>query len=156
VPVKPRHTGLRDYSAFKVLGFWLEPKLTTQITEDMNIKSYQDLVAWQKGIDLCELVYRASAAFPSEELYGLTSQIRRVAVVPSNIAEGAGRITKGEFIQSVGHARGSLLEVETQLIVANRLGYLASKETDGLFEVTNEIVKLTNGLIRFLSRRRSN
>jgi four helix bundle protein len=94
------------------------------------------------------LVYRASAAFPSEELYGLTSQIRRAAVsVPSNIAEGAGRITKGEFIQSVGHARGSLLEVETQLIVANRLGYLASKETDGLFEVTNEIGKLTNGLI---------
>ena len=135
----------------------MDPKVTTQITEDMNIKSYQDLVAWQKGIDLCELVYRASAAFPSEELYGLTSQIRRAAVsVPSNIAEGAGRITKGEFIQSVGHARGSLLEVETQLIVANRLGYLASKETDGLFEVTNEIGKLTNGLIRSLTRRRSN
>ena len=121
------------------------------------MKSYQDLLAWQKGIDLCEFVYRASAAFPSEELYGLTSQIRRAAVsVPSNIAEGAGRITKGEFVQSVGHARGSLLEVETQLIVANRLGYLASKETDGLFEVTNEIGKLTNGLIRSLTRRRSN
>ena len=78
----------------------------------MNIKSYQDLVVWQKGIDLCESVYRVSAAFPIEEVYGLTSQIRRAAVsVPSNIAEGAGRITKGEFIQSVGHARGSLLEV---------------------------------------------
>jgi four helix bundle protein len=111
----------------------------------------------RKELIFCELVYRASAAFPSEELYGLTSQIRRAAVsVPCNIAEGAGRITKGEFIQSVGHARGSLLEVETQLIVANRLGYLASKETDGLFEVTNEIGKLTNGLIRSLSRRRSN
>jgi four helix bundle protein len=111
----------------------------------------------RKELIFCELVYRASAAFPSGELYGLTSQIRRAAVsVPSNIAEGAGRITKGEFIQSVGHARGSLLEVETQLIVANRLGYLASKETDGLFEVTNEIGKLTNGLIRSLSRRRSN
>ena len=120
----------------------------------MSIKSYQDLVAWQKGIDLCELVYRASANFPIEELYGLTSQIRRAAVsVPSNIAEGAGRITKGEFVQSVGHARGSLFEVETQLIVAKRLGYLASNEIDALFEVTNEIGKLTNGLIRSLTRR---
>jgi four helix bundle protein len=76
------------------------------------------------------LIYRASAAFPQHEIYGLTSQIRRAAVsVPSNIAEGAGRITKGEFIQSIGHARGSLLEIETQLIVAQRLGYLDSKET---------------------------
>jgi four helix bundle protein len=91
----------------------------------MNIKSYRDLVAWQKGIDLCELIYRASAAFPSNEMYGLTSQIRRAAIsVPSNIAEGAGRITKGEFIQSVGYARGSLFEVETQLIVAKRFGYM--------------------------------
>jgi len=115
----------------------------------MDIKSYQDLVVWQKGIDLCELVYRTSAAFPSREVYGLTSQIRRAAVsVPSNIAEGAGRITKGEFIQSVGHARGSLFEVETQLFVAKRLGYLSSNETDGLFEVTNEIGKLTNGANR--------
>ena len=120
----------------------------------MQIKSYQDLVVWQKGIDLCELVYRASAAFPSQGVYGLTSQIRRAAVsVPSNIAEGAGRITKGEFGQSVGHARGSLLEVETQQFVAKRLGYLSSNETDGLFEVTNEIGKLTNGLIRSLTRR---
>jgi four helix bundle protein len=120
----------------------------------MDIKSYQDLVVWHKGIDLCELVYRASAAFPSHEVYGLTSQIRRAAVsVPSNIAEGAGRITKGEFVQSVGHARGSLFEVETQLFVAKRLGYLPSNETDGLFEVTNEIGRLTNGLIRSLTRR---
>jgi four helix bundle protein len=115
----------------------------------MSSKTYQDLVAWQKGIDLCELIYRASAAFPRREVYGLTSQIRRAAVsVPSNIAEGAGRITKGEFIQSIGHARGSLLEIETQLIVAQRLGYLDSKETDALLAVTNEVGKLSNGLIR--------
>jgi four helix bundle protein len=115
----------------------------------MSRKTYQDLVAWQKGIDLCELIYRASAAFPGHEVYGLTSQIRRAAVsVPSNIAEGAGRITKGEFIQSIGHARGSLLEIETQLIVAQRLGYPDSKETDALLAVTNEVGKLSNGLIR--------
>jgi four helix bundle protein len=119
----------------------------------MSIKSYRDLVAWQKGIDLCELIYRASSRFPREEIYGLTSQIRRAAVsVPSNIAEGTGRITKGEFVQSVGHARGSLLEVETQLIVAQRLGYLDSNETDELLELTNEIGKITNGLIRSLTR----
>ncbi len=122
----------------------------------MNIKSYRDLVAWQKGIDLCELVYRASAAFPSHELYGLTSQIRRAAVsVPSNLAEGAGRITRGEFLQAVGHARGSLLEIETQLIIANRFRYLSSNETDALLRVTTEIGKLANGLIRSLKRTHS-
>ena len=78
----------------------------------MESKSYRNLIPWQKAIDLCEAIYKASSAFPPHEFYGLTSQIRRAAVsVPSNIAEGAGRITKGEFLQSVGHARGSLLEV---------------------------------------------
>jgi four helix bundle protein len=119
----------------------------------MDIKSYRDLVAWQKGIDLCELIYRASAAFPTNEMYGLTSQIRRAAIsVPSNIAEGAGRITKGEFIQSVGHARGSLFEVETQLIVAKRFGYIGAPETDKILEITSEIGRLANGLIRALTR----
>jgi four helix bundle protein len=120
-------------------------------------KTYQDLLAWQKGIDLCELIYRASADFPRHELYGLTSQIRRAAVsVPSNIAEGAGRITKGEFIQSIGHARGSLLELETQLIVAQRLGYLDSNRSEDLLETANEVGKLANGLIRSLRRGPSN
>jgi four helix bundle protein len=119
----------------------------------MNTKSYRDLVAWQKGIDLCESIYRASAEFPSHEMYGLASQIRRAAVsVPSNIAEGAGRITRGEFVQSVGYARGSLLEVETQPIVAERLGYLSANETERLLRVTNEIGRVANGLIRSLTR----
>ena len=101
------------------------------------------------------MVYRASS-FPSHELYGLTSQVRRAAVsVPSNIAEGAGRITRGEFIQSIGHARGSLLEVETQVIVAQRFGYLDSKETEKVLEVTNEIGRVANGLIRSLTQTHS-
>ncbi len=117
------------------------------------MSSYQDLITWQKGIDLCELIYRASGGFPHHELYGLTSQIRRAAVsVPSNVAEGAGRITDGEFIQSIGHARGSLLEIETQLIVAQRLGYLNADEADGLLELTKEVGRLANGLIRSLKR----
>ena len=117
----------------------------------MSIKTYRDLFAWQKGIDLCESIYRASGVFPRYELYGLTSQIRRAAVsVPSNIAEGAGRITNGEFLQGVGHARGSLLEIETQLIIANRLGYLGTTDTDALLEVTTQVGKLVNGLMRSL------
>ena len=123
----------------------------------MNCKTYRNLVAWQKGIDLCELIYRASAAFPRQELYGLTGQIRRAALsVPSNIAEGAGRITIGEFLQAVGYARSSLLEIETQLIIATRLGYLASKDTDTLLDLTTEVGKLINGLMRSLKRPYSN
>jgi len=123
----------------------------------MSSKTYRNLVAWQKGIDLCELIYRASAAFPRQELYGLTGQIRRAALsVPSNIAEGAGRITTGEFLQAVGYARGSLLEIETQLIIATRFGYLTSKDTDTLLELTTEVGKLINGLLRSLKRPYSN
>ena len=118
----------------------------------MSIKTYRDLFAWQKGIDLCESIYRASGVFPRYELYGLTSQIRRAAVsVPSNIAEGAGQITNGEFLQG-GHARGSLLEIETQLIIANRLGYLGTTDTDALLEVTTQVGKLVNGLMRSLKQ----
>ncbi len=71
--------------------------------------------------------------------------------MPSNIAEGAGRITRREFLQSVGYARGSLLEVETQLIVAKRFGYLDTSETEELLEVTNDIGRVANGLIRALN-----
>jgi four helix bundle protein len=119
--------------------------------------TYRNLVAWKKGIDLCELIYRVSAALPRQELYGLTGQIRRAALsVPSNIAEGAGRITNGEFLQAVGYARGSLLEIETQLIIATRLGYLASKDSDTVLEITTEVGKLINGLMRSLKRQYSN
>jgi four helix bundle protein len=122
----------------------------------MNFKSYRSLIAWQKAIDLCEAIYKASSAFPPHEFYGLTSQIRRAAVsVPSNIAEGAGRITKGEFLQSVGHARGSLLEVETQVIIAQRFGYIEPAQGELLLSATGETGRLANGLIRSLIRKRS-
>jgi four helix bundle protein len=118
----------------------------------MQITSYRDLLAWQKGIELCEGIYHVSRCLPPEELYGLTSQVRRAAVsVPSNIAEGAGRNTSGEFIHSVGHSRGSLFEVETQLIVARRVSYLSEAQLQPLFQVTDEIGRLTAGLIRSLS-----
>jgi four helix bundle protein len=116
------------------------------------INSYRDLLAWQKGIELTEAIYRISKCFPPEELYGLTNQVRRAAVsVPSNIAEGAGRNTSGEFVQSIGHSRGSLFELETQLIVAKRVGYLSLSELRPLFDLTDEIGRLTAGLVRSLS-----
>ena len=119
----------------------------------MSNSTFHDLRVWQEAMNLTEEIYLATAQFPKHELYGLSSQMRRAAVsVPSNIAEGAGRITRGEYIQSVGYARGSLLEIETQLIVAQRLSYLDSIETDKILELTSEIGRVANGLIRALSR----
>ncbi len=86
--------------------------------------SYRDLVAWQKAFALCLNVYRFTEQFPKTEIYGLTSQLRRAAVsVVSNIAEGQGRKTRGEFQQFLGQAKGSLSEMETQILIAAELGY---------------------------------
>ena len=88
-------------------------------------QDFRNLVVWQKAIALVTEIYRSTQSFPSDERFGLTAQIRRAAVsVPSNIAEGQGRISRGEFRQFLGHAKGSLCEVETQLVIANNLGYL--------------------------------
>jgi four helix bundle protein len=89
------------------------------------VQSYRDLVAWNKAMELVTEIYRVTHAFPKEELFGLVSQLRRAAVsIPSNIAEGKGRISKGEFRQFLGNARGSLAEVETQILIAQNLSYL--------------------------------
>src|ERR1700730_17199587 len=118
----------------------------------MKLEFYRDLVAWQKALDLCEAIYQTSSHFPQHEVYGLTSQIRRAAVsVPSNIAEGAGRITRGEFVQAVGYARGSLFEIETQVYVAERWKFIGSAESTKLLEMTAENCRLTGGLIRSMS-----
>ncbi len=94
----------------------------------MALKSYKDLIVWQKAIDLVILVYRRTAAFPKEEVYGLRQQIRRAAVsVPSNIAEGQCRSSTRDFLNFLAIARGSLGEVETQLTIAERLEYLKKK-----------------------------
>ncbi len=91
-------------------------------------KSYRDLIAWQKAMDLVTAVYQASASFPKDEMYGLTSQLRRAAVsVPSNIAEGQGRHGAAEFRHFLRQASGSLMELETQIMIAERLRYLNSE-----------------------------
>ena len=110
--------------------------------------SYRDLIAWQKAMDLVEEIYRATRGFPKDEIYGLTSQLRRAVVsVPSNIAEGQGRLTPGEFRQFLGHARGSLLETETQVLLAGRLHYIPPDETSRLLKLSEEVGRILNGLI---------
>lgn len=119
-----------------------------------SVRSYRDLIAWQKSIDLVTEVYRCTRTFPKEETYGLVSQLRRAAVsVPSNIAEGHARITTGEFRQFLGHALGSLTEIETQIVIAQRLGFVASDEFEGLLKRTNEIGRVLRGLLQSISGR---
>jgi four helix bundle protein len=113
--------------------------------------SYRDLVAWQKGIQLVLLIYRETQGFPRDELYGLTSQLRRAAVsVPSNIAEGQGRKSSKEFRHFLHNAVGSLMEIETQLTLAQLLGYLNQSHTVDLLKRTNELGRICNGLINSL------
>lgn len=109
----------------------------------MGVRNYSDLIVWQKAMDLVEAVYRV---FPKEEVYGLTAQLRRAAVsVPSNIAEGQGRRSTREFLHYLSIAHGSLRELETQLLIAARLGYCDAAEQENLTEITAEVGRLING-----------
>jgi len=115
-------------------------------------RSYKDLVAWQKAIELVTVVYRETKNFPREEQFGLTSQIRRAAVsIPSNIAEGQARLTRGEFRHFLGQARGSLMELQTQIQIAQNLGYILKTDAQSLFEAAGEVGRLLNGLLNSLS-----
>ena len=121
----------------------------------MPVKQYQDLIAWQKAIGLVTDIYRTSSSFPRDEMYGLTSQLRRAAIsIPSNIAEGQGRASTGEFIQFLCHARGSLFEVETQVIVAHNLGYVSTVQMDALIAKISELGRVLNGLITAVQGRK--
>src|SRR5579864_5895777 len=115
--------------------------------------TYEDLRVWRRAMDLILEVYRCTALFPKQEIYGLTSQMRRSAVsVPSNIAEGKGRFSRKELLQFLFHARGSLLELRTQITIARELDYLSSTEGETLTNHADEVGRLLNGLInRFQS-----
>jgi four helix bundle protein len=118
------------------------------------IQSFRDLVVWQKGVDLVTEIYRLTQKFPKDELFGLTSQIRRAAVsIPSNVAEGRGKSSKGEFQQFLHHSMGSLAEVETQIIIAQNLGYLTAAEIEPVMEIIAEVGRLLNGLLTSLKKR---
>ncbi len=111
-------------------------------------ESYRNLIAWQKAMRLVTGVYEATGAFPRDELYGLTNQLRRAAVsVPSNIAEGQARFSRREFHHFLSLARGSLVEIETQLQIAENLCYLRAAETRPLLAEAAELGRVLNGLI---------
>lgn len=120
----------------------------------MKIQSYRELRAWQNSMRLAQQVYRVTKHFPREEVYGLTAQIRRSAIsVPSNIAEGQGRASKGEFRQFLCIARGSLFELETQFLLAKGLGYLSDQEAHELEAAIAEVAPVLSGLIRSLNEK---
>lgn len=113
------------------------------------VKSYRDLLVWQRSIQLSVAVYRLTSDFPREEVYGLTSQLRRAAIsVPSNIAEGYGRGTKGEYKNFLGVARGSALEVQTQLVIAEKLGLVAGERLSEAASLAEESGKMLWAMIR--------
>ena len=116
-----------------------------------SVASYRDLLVWQKGMDLVVAAYELAKKFPPEERYGLVSQVQRAAVsIPANIAEGHGRRHRGDFIHHVSMARGSLLEVETHVLIAVRLGYLPSREAEHVLRLTDELGRMISGLIQKL------
>jgi len=115
--------------------------------------TYSDLEVWQAAMDLVTRVYEITRFFPKEEIYGLTSQLRRAAVsVPSNIAEGKGRSSDKELVQFLNHSRGSLFEIETQVAIARRLSYIAEEPCETILRQTARVGQLLNGLIRALRR----
>jgi four helix bundle protein len=112
------------------------------------IRSYRDLVAWQKAVELVTEIYRLTHAFPKEEMFGLMSQMRRAAVsIPSNIAEGHGRLSRKEYIYFLGNARGSLAELETQIIIARNLGFLEEAVMNRVLDQAGELGRILNGLL---------
>ena len=118
-----------------------------------EIRSYRDLVVWQKACDLAVAVYQPTRSFPKEEMFGLTSQTRRAAVsVPANIAEGAGRFGSTEFRHHISIARGSLAELRTLLELARRFGYMDQQRTDQLHADIDVIDGMLCGLHKKLGQ----
>ncbi len=111
--------------------------------------SFRDLRIWQEGVELALAIYRITGAFPKHELYGLTSQMRRAAVsISSNIAEGKGHHSDGDFRRFLFHARGSLLELQTQIVIAQGLEYLTEGQATKLTQRTDDLGRGLNGLIQ--------
>ena len=113
----------------------------------MAVRNYQELIVWQKAMDLVKMIYQATKHFPKEELYGLTNQIRRAAVsIPSNIAEGQARRSTAEFKNFLSIAQGSRAEVETQIMIAQQLNYLSSQQTEPILSLSEEIKRMIYSL----------
>lgn len=117
----------------------------------MAIRSYRDLRVWQEAMDLAESVYQLTRSFPREELFGFTSQMRRASVsIPANIAEGYGRESTGAYQQSLRIAQGSLKELETHALLAQRIGLVCEADATGLLSRSEVVGKMLRALIRSL------
>jgi len=117
------------------------------MTGNGEIRSYRDLLIWQKGIALAKQIYAVTRTFPGDERFGLTAQMRRAVVsVPSNIAEGQARHGRREFVQFLSHAEGSLAELDTQLTLAVELGYCRPSDVDGSAATVAELQKMMASL----------
>lgn len=113
--------------------------------------SFKELIVWQRAILLTAETYRLTAAFPQSEQFGLTNQMRRASVsIASNIAEGYGRATKGEYIQFLGHARGSNCELQTQLVIAETLGFGTKKSRESAEIISAEVSRMLIALMKRL------
>jgi four helix bundle protein len=116
--------------------------------------SYRDLIAWKKAMELVKHVYDVTDSFPQHEMYGLTSQLRRAAVsIPSNIAEGQAHYTNPEFVRFLRQARGSLAEIETQLLIAQERGYLSKAKAEEMIRETDELGRVISGLINSMRKK---
>jgi four helix bundle protein len=125
------------------------------LTDKFN--SYRDLKVWQQAMLLAERIYEATKPYPKEEIYGLTSQMRRCSVsIAANIAEGYGRDSGGSFVQFLKIAQGSLKELETRAILSGRIGFLAEADLEELLSSCDELGKMLGGLIRSVQRKASN
>ena len=120
----------------------------------MTVHSYKDLEVWKRSMDLVVDVYALTKKFPKDELYTLTSQIRIAAIsIPSNIAEGRSKRSTRDFMRFVNISYGSMAELETQMMLGERLGYLASTEVAPLFEEISNIGRMLNGLLAGLEKK---
>jgi four helix bundle protein len=120
----------------------------------MAVQNYRELEVWQKAMELVVLIYRHTSNFPRQEMYGLTNQLRRASVaVPSNIAEGQGRRTTKEFLHFLSIAKGSLLEVQTQVEIAKRLLYLPEEQARDLDSLVISVIRLLCALMNALDRK---
>ena len=119
-----------------------------------KIYSHRDLKVWQKSLDLVDMVYAATEAWPKHELYGLTAQLRRAAVsIPSNIAEGNGRSSTADYLRFLDVSFGSLMEVDTQVEIARRRDYVSAVQQEQISTLVVEVGKMINGLRRSLRTR---
>ena len=117
------------------------------------MKSHKDLEVWKKSIDLVQAIYKLTESFPKSEQFSLSVQMQRSAIsVPSNIAEGSGRMSRGDYIRFLYIARGSLLELDTQIEIANRLGYISNERSERICSLSERVLKMLDGLIFSLKR----